>query len=1004
MSIHDLTAYEVIQEKDLSDLRSEGVLLRHKKTGARVLLMENDDENKVFAIGFRTPPSDSTGVPHIMEHSVLCGSREFPVKDPFVELVKGSLNTFLNAMTYPDKTVYPVASCNDKDFQNLMHVYMDAVFYPNIYQHDKTFRQEGWSYKLDAPDGELAISGVVYNEMKGAFSSPEGVLDRVIINSLFPDTSYANESGGDPEVIPELTYGQFLDFHRKYYHPSNSYIYLYGDMDMEEKLRWLDEKYLSDFDKTEVDSAIRYQEPFAEMKEIVQEYSIAGDESETDNTYLSYNKVIGTSLDEKLYLAFQILDYALLSAPGAPLKKALLDAGIGKDIMGSYDNGVYQPVFSVISKNANMEQKEEFIRVIEDTLTDIVRNGVDKKALRAGINYHEFRFREADFGNYPRGLMYGLQLFDSWLYDEEKPFIHIEAIPTFEFLKGQVETGYFEKLIQEYLLDNTHGAIVIIRPEKGRTARMDRELAEKLKAYKESLSAGEIEALVRSTKELEEYQEEESSPEDLAKIPVLKREDISRETAPVYNEETDADGVKLVHHNIETNGIGYATLMFDLSGIREELLPYVGILQSVLGIIDTTNYEYGELFNEINVHTGGIGTSLELYADVTKVKEKEFRATFEMKGKALYPKLDVLFSMMREILMESKLDDEKRLKEILAMLRSRLQMSFLSSGHTTAALRALSYTSPIAKFKDDTDGIGFYEVVKAIEEDFEGHKEELIRNLKMIAKKIFRADNLMVSYTSSEEGLAPMKEAFSVVRNGLGDSITKGGNADADKVGRDVQISGASASEEAALEAASEDACIIHCTKRNEGFKTSSKVQYVARVGNFIDGGADYTGALQILKVILSYDYLWQNVRVKGGAYGCMSNFNRIGEGYLISYRDPNLEKTIEVYKGVVNYLENFDVDDRDMNKFIIGTISNIDRPMNPAAKGNRSMNLYMNHVSEEMLRRERDEILDADQSDIRALAKVVRAVLEAELLCVIGSEEKIEEQKGLFMEVKTLS
>ncbi len=995
MSIHDITAYEVIQEKELPDLKSQGVLLRHKKTGARVLLMENNDENKVFAIGFRTPPSDSTGVPHIMEHSVLCGSREFPVKDPFVELIKGSLNTFLNAMTYPDKTVYPVASCNDKDFQNLMHVYMDAVFYPNIYQHDKIFRQEGWSYKLDAPDGELTLSGVVYNEMKGAFSSPEGVLDRVILNSLFPDTSYANESGGDPEVIPELTYQQFLDFHRKYYHPSNSYIYLYGDMNMEEKLRWLDEKYLSDFDKIEVDSAIKYQEPFSEMKEIVQEYSIASDENEADNTYLSYNKVIGTSLDEKVYLAFQILDYALLSAPGAPLKKALLDAGIGKDIMGSYDNGICQPIFSVISKNANMEQKEEFIRVIEGTLADIAKNGVDKKALRAGLNYHEFRFREADFGNYPRGLMYGLQMLDSWLYDEERPFIHMEAIPTFEFLKSQVETGYFEELIRKYLLDNTHGTIVIIRPDRGRTARMDREMAEKLKAYKESLSAREIEELIRSTKELEEYQEEESSPEDLAKIPVLKREDISRETAPIYNEEMDVDGVKLVHHNVDTNGIGYATLMFDLSGIREELLPYVGILQSVLGIIDTTNYEYGELFNEINVHTGGISTSLELYADVTKVKEKEFRATFEMKGKALYPKMDVLFAMMREILMESKLDDEKRLKEILAMLRSRLQMSFLSSGHTTAALRALSYTSPIAKFKDDTDGIGFYEVVKAIEEDFEGHKKELIRNLKLIAKKIFRADNLMISYTSSEEGLAPMKAAFGVVRNGLNDIGAADGNSDADKAGHDVQT---------VREDMPEDACIIHCTKRNEGFKTSSKVQYVARVGNFIDGGADYTGALQILKVILSYDYLWQNVRVKGGAYGCMSNFNRIGEGYFISYRDPNLEKTIEVYEGVVDYLENFDVDDRDMNKFIIGTISNIDRPMTPAAKGSRSMNLYMNHVSEEMIRREREEILDADQSNIRALAKVVRAVLDAELLCVIGSEEKIREQGALFMEVKTLS
>ena len=974
MSIYDLNAYEVLQTEDLSDLKSKGTLLKHKKSGARVLLMENDDENKVFTIGFRTPPSDSTGVPHIMEHSVLCGSKEFPVKDPFVELVKGSLNTFLNAMTYPDKTVYPVASCNDKDFQNLMHVYMDAVFYPNIYQNDKTFRQEGWSYKLDNPDGELTISGVVYNEMKGAFSSPEGVLDRVVLNSLFPDNTYSVESGGDPEVIPELTYERFLDFHRKYYHPSNSYIYLYGDMNMEEKLRWLDEKYLSDFENEPVDSEIHLQKPFTEMKEVVQEYSIASEESEEDNTYLSYNKVIGTTLDEKLYLAFEILDYALLSAPGAPLKKALLDAGVGKDISGSYDNGVYQPIFSVISKNANVEQKEEFVRVIEDTLKGIVKNGINKKALRAGINYHEFRFREADFGNYPRGLMYGLQLFDSWLYDETKPFIHMQAIPTFEFLKEQVETGYFEELIQEYLLDNTHGSIVIIKPERGRTARMDKELADKLQVYKDSLSKEEIDALVKATKELEEYQEEESAPEDLAKIPVLGREDISREIAPIYNKELETSGVKLVHHEVETNGIGYTALLFDLSGIPEEKLPYISILQSVLGIINTKNYEYSELFNEINVHTGGIGTSLELYTDVTKVKEKEFRATFEIKGKALYPKMNVLFSMMREILMESDLGDEKRLKEILAMLKSRLQMSFLSSGHTTAALRSLSYTSPMAKFKDDTDGIGYYEVVKGLEENFEEKKAELIENLRQIAQQIFRKDNLIISYTSSADGLAPMEEAFAKIADTLHTE-----------------------------EKEAEIPCEIHCVKRNEGFKTSSKVQYVARTGNFIDRGVEYTGALQILKVILSYDYLWQNVRVKGGAYGCMSSFNRIGEGYLVSYRDPNLEKTMEIYEGVVDYLKNFNVDDRDMNKFIIGTISNIDRPMNPAAKGSRSMNLYMNHVSAEMIREERDQILDAQQSDIRALADVLQALLDAHELCVIGSEEKIEEQKEMFLEIKTL-
>lgn len=972
MSIKDLCAYELQKEEDLKGIKAKGYLLRHRKSGARIVYIENDDNNKVFSIGFRTPPSDSTGVPHIMEHSVLCGSKNFPAKDPFVELVKGSLNTFLNAMTYPDKTVYPVASCNDKDFQNLMHVYMDAVFYPNIYEHEEIFRQEGWSYQLDSAEDKLKYNGVVYNEMKGAFSSPEGVLDRVILNTLFPDTSYANESGGDPEVIPELTYEQFLDFHRKYYHPSNSYIYLYGDMDAEEKLNWLDQEYLGKYDREPVDSTIRFQEPFAEIQEKVIPYSIASEESEEDNTYLSYNKAVGTSLDKELYLAFQILDYALLSAPGAPLKKALTDAGIGKDIMGSYDNGIYQPIFSVIAKNANAEQKEEFIKVIEDVLKASVKNGIDTKAIEAGINYHEFRYREADFGNYPKGLMYGLQMMDSWLYDDEKPFIHIEALDTFEFLKKQIGTGYYEALIQNYLLDNPHGAIVIVTPEKGRTARMEAELEEKLQEYKASLTAEEIETFVQKTHALEDYQSEPESEENLEKIPVLKREDISREIEPIINEEMTLAGVPVIFHEIETNGIGYVDVLFDMSSVEEEDLPYVGILQSVLGIIDTKHYDYGTLFNEINVNTGGIGTSLELYNDVTNIREKAFKATFEIKGKALYGKLPVAFDMMREILMESKLDDGKRIREILAMLKSRLLMKFQSSGHVTAVLRAQSYASPAAKVKDMTNGIAFYETVSYLEEHFEEEKEKISEKLIDLSKKLFRGDNMMLSYTAAKEGLEDLEAMVEKLKNSLHTQVSE-----------------------------EESCCVIHCEKKNEGFKTASKVQYVAKAGNFIDQGVAYTGALQILKVIMSYDYLWQNIRVKGGAYGCMSNFNRIGEGYFVSYRDPNLKRTLDVYDGVVDYLKNFTVSERDMTKYIIGTMSGIDQPMTPASKGDRSMNLYMNKVSAEMIREERNQILDAGQDDIRALYKVAEAVLRADQMCVIGGEDKIEEEKELF---KTLT
>ena len=432
-------------------------------------------------------------------------------------------------------------------------------------------------------------------------------------------------------------------------------------------------------------------------------------------------------------------------------------------------------------------------------------------------------------------------------------------------------------------------------------------------------------------------------------------------------------GIPVIYHEIETNGIGYLDLLFDMSGVPEELLPYAGILQNVLGMIDTTNYEYGELFNEINVHTGGIGTTLEIYPNAAKVKEKEFKATFEIKTKALYHKLPVAFDMMREILTESKLGDEKRLKEILAMSKSRLQMRFQSSGHATAALRAMSYFSPISKLKDMTAGIEYYELIKELEEHFDEHKEELIKNLQTLAKHLFRKDNMMASYTAAREGLTGLESWM-------------------DTFARELQ--GAKAEW---------GPCVIHCKKRNEGFQTSSKVQYVARVGNFVDEGLKYHGALQILKVILSYDYLWQNVRVKGGAYGCMSSFTRLGDGYFMSYRDPNLEKTNAVYEGIVEYLRNFTANERDMTKYIIGTMGNIDQPMTPATKGDRSMNLYMNHVSEEMIYEERNQILNATEEDIRGLADIVAAVLKNNYFCVIGNEEKLEEQKELFMELRSI-
>ncbi len=976
-NISQLDAYEVISEKELTDLGSKGTLLRHKKSGARLALVENDDENKVFYIAFRTPVDDSTGVPHIIEHTVLCGSDAFPVKDPFIELAKGSLNTFLNAMTYPDKTVYPVASCNDKDFQNLMHVYFDAVFHPNIYKYKEIFMQEGWHYELEDVDEPITLNGVVYNEMKGAFSSPEGVLDRVILNSLFPDTTYANESGGDPQVIPELTYEQYLDFHRRYYHPSNSYIYLYGDMDMSEKLRWIDENYLSHYTYQPVDSVIKRQAGFSAPAMLVRDYPVASGEPLEDNTYLAYNLVIDTALNKELYLAFDILEYALLDAPGAPVKQALLDAGIGKDISGSYDSSTYQPIFSIVAKNANSSDSERFVSIIRKMLQRLVREGIDSKSLLASINSSEFKYREADFGSYPKGLIYGLQCMDSWLYDESEPFMHIEAGETFAFLRAQAEqkTGYFEKLVQEWLLDNTHASIITVNPKRGLTAERDRELESKLSAYKASLSKQELEQLVEDTKSLKEYQSKPSPKEDLEKIPLLTRADMKREAALFYNEACEMAGIPVICHDVLTHGIYYIDLMFDLKYIDEEDLPYVGILKAVLGFMDTTHYGYRELSNEIDLSTGGISSSTNIYRNANDDTKWDVR--YELSIKVLEPKLSRGMELVREILSGTDLSDGKRLHEILSRMKSRLEATMTSSGHAVSAMRSLSYFSVLGAFGDATAGVKLYRLVSELERNFDAREEQLKKRLRTLIEKIFVRDGLLVSETieaSKRDALEPELEKLCAILPEHRNEHRK----------QDTQLS-------------------FTFQKKNEGFKDAAQIQYVSRSGNFKQAGYSYSGALQILKVILNYEYLWQNIRVLGGAYGCSSVFSRSGDCYFSSYRDPNLRATNEIYEGIPAYLHDFDVDERDMTKFIIGTISALDTPPTPSSKGSRSMSAYLSGLTQEMVQKSRDEVLDATPSDIRALEPLVKSVLSCDCLCVIGNEEAIEKERELFIQVEDL-
>lgn len=971
MTIHDLAEYEILDEHRVEDVQSDGFILRHKKSGARIAILSNNDDNKVFYIGFRTPPEDETGVPHIIEHTTLCGSKKFPVKDPFIELAKGSLNTFLNAMTYPDKTVYPVASCNDQDFKNLMDVYLDAVFNPNITKYEEIFKQEGWHYELTGKDDELKINGVVYNEMKGAYSSPDEVLSSQIYRSLFPDNTYSKDSGGNPEYIPKLTYEAYLDFYHKYYHPSNSYIYLYGDMDVVERLEWLDKEYLSLYDYKKVNSEINKQPAFDEIKNVEAQYSITMDDSQENKTYLSYNRVVGDTLDEMLYQAFDVLDYALVSSPGAPVKQALIDAGIGDDVYGSYDAGILQPVFSFVAKNANASQADEFESIIENTLKEVVKTGINKEALLAGINSSEFKFREADFGQFPKGLLFGLNCLDSWLFDDMKPFIHLECLGTFAKLRKAVDTDYFEKLIQEYLLDNTHGSSVTVKPKRGLGNEREEALAKELSDYKASLSDEEIKKLIEDTEHLKKYQEEPSSDEDLRKLPMLTRADMKKNAMPFSNIEDELLDVKVVRHDIESNGIDYISFLFDAGDFAQSELGYLGFFTNALGLVSTEKYSYADLSNATNIYTGGISTGTASHPDIKDRNNFVFK--FEVKLKVLEKNLDKALELMEQMLLSSDFTDTKRLGELVAQIKARLQANLSSSGHLVAAMRSMSSFSRYALYQDELKGIAFYRSICHIEKELSESPKNVSDKLAAIAKKLFARNRMLISFTGNNEAYGNAKPSLEKVIAGFNKMSAIGNQAE------------------------------VHFNTAKEAFIDASQIQYVAKTGDFICEGYEYTGALRLLRIILSYDYLWINVRVKGGAYGCMNTFLRSGESYFVSYRDPNLSDTLDVYDRIPEYIKNFSPDERDMTKYIIGTFSALDTPMNPEAKGSRSLSAYLEGITYEQIQKERNEILNAQPEDIRRLADLVEAVLKKNSICVIGNENMIKESAGLFENVEKL-
>jgi len=954
--------FKLIEERNVPEIQSIARIFYHEKSGARLLQLENEDDNKVFSIGFRTPPSDSTGVPHIIEHCVLSGSRKYTTKEPFMDMAKGSLQTFMNAITFSDKTLYPIASRNEKDFFNLMDVYLDAVFYPKIYEIPEIFMQEGWHHEIFDENEPIRYKGVVYNEMLGAYSSPERILSDNISKSLFPDTCYKYSSGGDPKVIPELSYEEFLNFHRRYYHPSNCYIFLYGNGDIEKQLRHIDQNYLSHFDKKEIDSSIREQKPFISRNEVVDYYPISKDEPEENRSYLSLSFVVGKSTDPKTYLTANILSQLLIESEAAPIKKALLEQGIGEDVFPIIVDGL-QLGFGIIAKNTSYDKKEEFERVVFDTLNKIVKEGIDKKLIEASINVVEYDLREAS--NFPtKGIIYNMLSLDSWLYDGD-PLSHIQYEEPLKEIREKIDEGYFEKFIEEKIINNPHSSLVIVNPKKGLGEEEEKRVKETLDRYKESLTKEEIAELIEKNKKLKNMQMTDDSPEAKATIPKLSISDVNPKSEVIPQEVIEEDGFTILNHNIFTSKIAYVDLYFDTSVVDEELIPYINLLSGILGKIDTKSKTYEELSNEIYVNTGGIHFSSAAY--VEKDKDDIYYPKLIVKGKAIGDKVIKLMELISELITESKIEDKRRIKELLQQFKSRIEMSIYDNGHSVVMRRVGSYFSSSGKYAERLQGLDFYWFLCDLLKDFDRNSDEILFNLKKVYNTIFNINNLIISITGDSNDFKLIRDNMKVVT---------------DRLNRDKLES---------------KQYLFKEEKLNEGILSSANVQYVSKGYNFRKLGYEYNGSLLVLSTMLSREYLHNKIRAQGGAYGAGISIDRTGHLITYSYRDPNLKETIEAYDSMADYIRNLNLMKNDLTTFIIGTISRIDPATTPHMKGEIATSRFISHVSQEDVQKNRDEILNTRVKDIKDCADILENTMKENYMCALGNENKIRENQELF-------
>ena len=971
------------------ELDSDAYVLRHTTSGARLLYLACDDENKAFAIGFKTPPADSTGVFHILEHSVLCGSAKFPVKEPFVDLIKSSMQTFLNAMTYPDKTIYPVATTNEQDLYNLMDVYLDAVFNPAIYTKPTIFEQEGWHYELDLPEsvegegdgsaaslreGTLRYNGVVFNEMKGALSDPMSVLDDAVNAALYPDTAYAHESGGDPRAIHALTYEQFLDTHARHYNPSNSYITLYGDLDVDRALAFLDERYLSQPSAASrrmhaavaagEDPSTLAPNPLDVQAPVTCEYKRVEMATTPENALVGLGLVLGSALDRKRTIAADILFEALLGSNEAPVKKAILAAGLGGNVVSYTAAESLQPYELIMLQNAQPGVARELRRVFQDACRDLCEHGVPRERLEAIISSNEYDLRQRDYG-IADGVAIACDALSTWLYDDDAATLALKYGPVYEELRGELEGSYFEDLLRELVLQNDHMALVELVPVDAAEGAEGAEAAE-LAAKRDAMTDAELADVVERTAALRAAQEAEDTPEDKATLPRLRVSDIgeARPEPPLVVDTTAP--IVCLRHDIPTNRLAYAMQYFDLSCVAFEDLPYVTLLCRLLKQLPTREHSAEELDNLLAGKLGFLSFTTEV---MTQPEVDGVRPYLLVSAGALSEKIDALASLPREVWSSTLLADADadRVRDVLTQIRIGLEQGFINNGHSAALGRAMSYSSPSAVVREQLSGVDFYLFLRNLLEHFDERLDDLRAKLAELAGRIFVADGCMASFTGSDEDFDAYWDAAGNLGLGEGDGA-----------GRDALV-------------------VPAPCDRHEAFVIPSDICFAARACDPRRLGLDVTGAWAVAANALSYDYLWNEIRVKGGAYGC--GFRAAGErqAAFYTYRDPAIDPSIERVERAGAWLGSFEPDEAAFEGFIVSCVSGMDAPVKPYALTKRRNTTYLAGLDPHAREERRAQMLAATPGELRSLGTDVTRIAAESPSCVFGGRDVIAKSNAGF-------